>query len=191
MALSGNQAPRRGNSAVVRYSRTAIALHWILAAAVIAQLALGWWMLDIPKSPPGLRAGWFNVHKSIGMTIACVAAVRLAWRVTHPVPDADLGPSWRRAAARLSHRLLYVCMLLMPAAGFLGSSFTRYPIKFFGMTLPTPHVDWPAGKEFMSDIHYLTACVFVALVSLHVAAALWHWLQRDGVTARIGIPSPR
>jgi cytochrome b561 len=185
MAPSGIHA----SSTATRYTRVAVALHWLLAIALFAQLALGWWMLDIPKSPPGLRAGWFNLHKSIGITIALFVVLRLAWRVAHPVPAADAGPAWRRAAARLTHRLLYACMLVMPVSGVLGSSFTRYPIRFFGIVLPTPHADWPAAKQLMSDIHDATACVFVALVALHVAAAVWHWWQRDGVTARIGVPS--
>ena len=185
MALSGD----RPSSSAARYSRAAIALHWLLAALLVAQLALGWWMLDIPKSPPGLRAGWFNLHKSIGITIALLVLVRLAWRATHTPPDADLGPAWQRFAARWTHRLLYACMLAMPVTGFLGSSFTRYPIKFFGIALPTPHVDWPAAKQVMSDLHYAAACLFMTLAALHIAAALWHWLQSDGVTARMGIPS--
>ena len=187
MAPSGNPA----NSTVFRYTSFAIALHWVLAAALFAQFTLGWWMLDLPKSPPGLRAGWFNVHKSIGVTIALLVAVRLAWRLQHPAPEVDMGPAWRRAAARIMHTLLYGCMLAMPVSGLLGSSFTRYPIRLFGIALPTPHADWPAGKQLMSNLHYATACLFAALVVIHIAAALWHWWRRDDVSARIGIPSLR
>jgi cytochrome b561 len=179
------------SSTVARYTRTGIALHWLIAVALVAQFLLGWWMLDLPKSPPGLRAGWFNLHKSIGLTIAAFVLLRIFWRATHQVPDADLGAAWQRAAARTMHRLLYACMAVMPLSGFLGSSFTRYPVRYFGVVLPTPHIDWPAGKEWMSDIHYATACLFIALVAVHVGAALWHWWQRDGVATRMGIPSPR
>ena len=179
------------SSTVARYPAWGVALHWLLAAALVAQLALGWWMLDIPKSPPGLRAGWFNLHKSIGMTIAAFVVLRIVWRARARVPDADLGPAWQRTAARLTHRLLYVCMAVMPLTGFLGSSFTRYPVRYFGIVVPTPHVDWPAAKALMAGVHFTTACVFVALVAVHVGAALWHWSQRDGVTARMGMASLR
>lgn len=179
------------SSAVVRYTRTAIALHWVLAAALLAQLLLGWWMLGVPKSPSGLRAGWFNLHKSIGITIALVVLLRIAWRAAHGVPDAQAGPAWLRAAARTTHRLLYLCMAVMPIAGFLGSSFTAYPIRYFGILLPTPHAAWPAAKQLMSDIHFATAWLFVGLIAVHVVAAAWHWWQRDGVTGRMGIPSLR
>ena len=81
------RASTPASPAVVRYSRAAIAMHWILALALFAQLALGWWMLDVPKSPPGVRAGWFNLHKSIGITLALFVLVRLSWRLAHPLLD--------------------------------------------------------------------------------------------------------
>lgn len=172
-----------------RYTRVAVALHWLLAAALLAQLALGWWMLDIPKSPPGLRAGWFNLHKSLGITIGVAALLIVAWRIAHPRPADLLLPAWQRKAARLAHGALYACMLVMPISGYLGSTFTRYPVRYFGMVLPTWNHPWPAAKELMSDIHFGAVLLFMALLALHVAAALWHWLQRDGVAARMGLPS--
>jgi cytochrome b561 len=172
------------------YSRASVALHWLLAALLIAQLVLGWWMVDLPKSPPGLRAGWFNVHKSIGMSIAVLVALRLGWRAAHHVAEPAALQPWQRTAAQLAHGMLYACMLVMPVTGFLGSAFTRYPIRFFGFVVPVPHTEWPAAKQLMSDVHLATSYAFIALVVLHVAAAGWHWLQRDGIAARMGIPSP-
>ena len=185
MALSGS------SSAVVRYTRVAVALHWLLAAALVGQVVLGSWMIGLPKSPPGLRAGWFNVHKSIGITIALFVLLRIVWRVTHEVPGGEPGPAWRRNAARTVHRLLYFCMALMPLTGFLGSSFTAYPIRYFGVVLPTPHVDWPLGKQLMSDLHYGTANDNDTKNTQQDGAAGWHWWHRDGVAARMGSPSPR
>ncbi len=76
------------------YTRTAIALHWLIAILVIGQFAWGWWMQGIPKQPVGPRVDAFNLHKSIGMTIFLLMALRLAWRAGHPPPavaaDADL-----------------------------------------------------------------------------------------------------
>lgn len=170
------------------YTRAAIAIHWLIALALVGQLALGWWMLDIPKSPPGLRAGWFNLHKSIGITLALLVLLRIAWRARRPVaPDASL-PRWQRSAARLTHAALYASMLVVPLSGYLGSTFTRYPVKYFGLVLPQWNSEWPAAKELMSSVHYGAVWLLMALIALHVAAALWHWLRRDGVCARMGVP---
>ena len=171
-----------------RYSPVAIALHWFLAAALIYQVALGWWMLDLPKAPPGLRAGWFHVHKSIGIRLARAVLVRLSWRLGHPVAPHDGLPKWQRRAATWSHRLLYACMLLLPLSGYMGSVFSGYPVKFFGHALPSWLPPSPAGKELMSVLHFGLVWLFMGLVTLHVSAALWHWRRSDGVADRMGLP---
>lgn len=169
------------------YTRTAIVLHWLIAAAVLAQISLGWWMIDIPKSPPGVRAWWFNVHKSIGLTIGLLVLARIGWRLAHrPPPLPATLPAWQRIAARTSHVMLYVCMIVMPLSGYLGSSFTKYPIKYFGQTLPHWGWDAPGLKELCSQVHFVTVVIFMTLIVIHAAAALKHLLvNRDGVFQRM------
>lgn len=170
-----------------RYTSPAIGLHWIVALLVLGQFALGWWMLDIAKSPPGPRAYWFNAHKSIGLSIGLLVLARIAWRIGHRAPALPVTlPRWQALAAKASHLLLYLCMIVMPLSGYLGSSFSKYPIKYFGVTLP--HWGWeaPALKELCSQIHFATVWLFMALVALHIAAALKHLLvNRDGVFERM------
>jgi cytochrome b561 len=173
-----------------RHGWANITLHWLLAAALIYQVLLGWWMLDLPKSPAGLRAGWFNFHKSIGLSILIVVLVRLVLRRRDPVGPLAL-PEWQRRAATGNHALLYACMLALPLTGYLGSVFSGYPVRFFGVVLPAWGDAWPAGKQFMSALHLGLVWAFMGLAGVHVAAALWHWLQRDGVTARMGLPPLR
>src|SRR4030095_6396315 len=147
------------------YTATAKFLHWLIAAAVFVQISLGLWMIGIPKSPPGVRAYWFNVHKSIGITIGALVLLRLVWRLTHRAPSLPpSAPAWQRVAARTSHILLYACMIVMPLSGYLGSSFTKFPIIYWGMRLP--HWGWesPALKELMSQIHFTTVVIFITLI---------------------------
>ncbi|MGB2818418.1 MAG: cytochrome b [Burkholderiaceae bacterium] len=173
--------------AVVRYDRVAMALHWIIAVGVLSQIALGWWMIDIPKQPPGVRAYWFNVHKSIGITLGVLIVLRLSWRLTHRPPDLPASAAaWQARAARASHALLYVCMLAMPLAGYFGSVFSGYPIKYFGVTLPAWGWKDEALKDLFSAMHFTAALVFMLLIAVHVLAALKHWLiDRDGVFHRM------
>ena len=65
---------------IVRYTRTAVVLHWAIALIVVAQFGWGWLMQEIPKSPPGLRADAFNFHKSIGLCLLALMLFRLGWR---------------------------------------------------------------------------------------------------------------
>lgn len=172
--------------ATARYSRVAVALHWLLAAGLIYQLSLGLWMGGLPKTPPGLRADWFNWHKSIGLVLGLIIVLRALWRLSHAAPawPASL-PRWQALAAGSNHALLYACMLVMPLSGYLGSSFTAYPIKFFGMPLPRW---WGASadlKELFSSLHSGASQVFMLAIALHVLAALWHALRRDGMFQRM------
>ena len=171
-----------------RYTRTAIALHWIIALAVIAQFTWGWVMQSIPKQPPGLRADAFNLHKSIGLTILALMILRALWRWRHPAPPLPAMPAWQATIARANHWVIYACLFLMPVAGYLGSVFSGYPVRYFGVTLPTWGWKDEGLKTAMSVLHFTVSWVLLAAVALHVGAALKHWLwNRDGVVARMGL----
>jgi cytochrome b561 len=176
------------SSTMDRYSRAAVALHWLLAIALFVELALGWWMQGVPKSPPGIRAEWFNLHKSIGITVALLLPLRIFERSRSVRPGHDSLPAWQRRAANIGHVALYACMIVMPVSGYLGSTFTRYPVRFFGMVLPDWNRDWPAAKEWMSVLHSASVWIFVVLLGVHIAAALWHWMRRDEVCTAMGLP---
>src|SRR3979490_1910450 len=139
MAGTSNQPHRATSSSASasmsasdRYTRTAIVLHWLIAILVIAQFAWGWWMLGIPKQPVGPRVDAFNLHKSIGMTILALMVVRILWRIGHPPPPWRGVPGGQDSAARSNPVLLYAALVIQPLAGYLGSEFSGFPVKFFG-----------------------------------------------------------
>ena len=111
-------------------------MHWLIACAVIVQFGWGWWMLDIPKQPHGARVDAFNLHKSIGLTILLLMVARSLWRVTHPAPPLPAMPRWQSNLAHATHVLLYAVLFVQPLAGYLGSVFSGYPVKYFGAVLP-------------------------------------------------------
>lgn len=170
-----------------RYDRVAMTLHWLVAIGVLAQIILGLWMVDIPKLPAGVRVYWFNLHKSIGITLGVLIVVRLAWRFTRrPPPLPSTVPAWQRRVAGASHVLLYACMVTMPLAGYLGSTFSGYPIRYFGVLLPGWGWKDEALKDFFSNVHFFAALLFISLIKLHVLAAFKHlWMDRDGVFHRM------
>jgi cytochrome b561 len=169
-----------------RYTRTAIVLHWLIAAIVIGQFVWGWWMQEIPKQPPGLRADAFNFHKSIGMTIFLLMLLRLGWRLRHPPPPLPPMPAWQARLARANHRVLYAALFIMPLAGYLGSVWSGYPVKYFGIVLPSWADKHAELKDLCSVVHLVTSWVLLAAVALHVAAAAKHALiNRDGLLSRM------
>ena len=174
-----------------RYTLPAIALHWVIAAMVLAQFTLGWWMQEIPKQPPGERASAFNLHKSIGIAIFVLMMARIAWRATHPPPALPPMPRWQAALARWNHVILYVALVALPVTGYLGSEFSGYPVRFFGVTLPSWAGKQPQLKELMSQLHYWTTWALAAAFLAHLAGVVKHtWIDRDGLLGRMGWSRP-
>lgn len=172
----------------LKYDRMLVLLHWVLAMGLFYQLGLGLWMEDIPKDPPGIRAEWFNLHKSIGICLGLLILWRLGWRITHSVPAPPIGNTeFQNKLSQWAHRILYLCMAVLPLSGFMGSNFSQYPIKFFGLVLPKLWDPSPEGKELFSEIHEVTAFVMMIIIILHISAAVWHqWVKRDGLLSRMG-----
>jgi cytochrome b561 len=171
-----------------RYSRVAIALHWIVALLVVAQFALGWLMQGISKDPPGQRAAFFNVHKSIGLTILLLMLARLGWRLAHRPPPMPAMPRWHSLAAHATHWTLYATLIALPLVGYLGSEFSGYPVKYFGIVLPSWAGKNAQAKELMSVAHLALTWVLAGAVALHLAGVVKHALiDDDGLVARMGI----
>ncbi len=168
-----------------RYSALAIALHWLLAVAIIGALALGIYMSDLPFSPSRLKL--YNWHKWAGVSILLLSALRLLWRlIKRPPADLDM-PAWQKRAAHLTHALLYLLFFAVPLAGWAYSSAAGFPIVWFGV-LPLPDfvpVDKALAESFKL-IHKLLAYGMAALIVAHLAAALkHHFIDRDGLLRRM------
>ena len=157
-----------------RYTTTAIVLHWTVALIVIAQIALGWYMVDLPKRTPAV-AITYNLHKSIGIAAFALILARLAWRARHPAPALNgLLPAWQVRAATASHALLYLCMFLMPVSGFLASNFNRFGIHAFGIQIGPFFAEDKSLYGVFNGMHVATSTVFAILIAGHAAAALHH-----------------
>jgi len=177
---------RTNASAVMRYGGVAQGLHWLVAALVLSQFGLGWYMSDLPLSQ--LKFDLYQLHKSLGLTIFALAVVRLAWRLGHPPPPLPAGlPAWERAAARSTHALLYALLLVQPLIGFLQSNAANFPVVMWGV-LPVPALigtDEVLGETLL-EVHEAVASVLLALIALHVLAALrHHFLLKDDVLRRM------
>ena len=169
-----------------RYTRTAVALHWLAAILIFAAFPLGLIMSDLPLSP--LKLKLISYHKWLGVSVFLLAAARLAWRATHtPPPLPDVMPAWQRRAASGLHFLLYLLLFAIPLSGWLMSSAKGFQTVYFGV-LPLPDL---IGKDkalgdALQEVHEMLNYGLLALVSAHVAAALKHqFIDRNGILARM------
>jgi cytochrome b561 len=169
------------------YTRTAIALHWLIALLIVCGFALGWVMTDIPGFTP-TKLKYFSWHKWIGVTVFALAVVRIIWRATHAVPPMPRRmPQWQSVAANLVHLLLYVLMIAIPASGYLYSSAANVPVVYLGIVpLPRLIAPDPELKAVLKTVHVALNYSLVVLVAMHIAAAIKHqWFDRDGLLSRM------
>ncbi|NYT25840.1 cytochrome b [Alcaligenaceae bacterium] len=169
-----------------RYTPTAIFLHWLVALGLVGTFALGFYMEGLPLSPNKLKL--YSWHKWAGISLLALVVIRLAWRLTHRVPDlpTTMGPA-ARFLAHAGHWLLYVLMLAIPVSGWLMSSAQGVPVVWFGV-LPLPDLvsrDAALGA-LLRDIHVTLNYTLLVVVIGHVAAALQHhFIKKDTVLARM------
>ena len=176
-----------GKKPINSFNKTAILLHWGIAFLIMAQFLIGLDMVDIPKGLDSSRPFWFNTHKSIGIVLGCLILFRLYWRLRSGVPESPAGsPTWERIAANLSHILLYFCMILMPISGLVGSLFSKYDLLFVGIKIPKFFEHDVFIKDLMTNTHQWTAYIFLAIICIHILAAVKHLvIDCDGVFERM------
>ena len=170
----------------VGYSRTSIALHWLIALLIFAAFPLGLYMHELPLSPRKLQL--YSYHKWLGMCVLLLVLLRVLWRATHRPPPLVAGmPRWQEVAAHGAHHGLYLLMLAVPLTGWLMSSALGFTVVWFGV-LPLPDL---VGKdkalgEALKAVHEFLNYALLLLVIVQVAGAVKHQLiDRDGTLARM------
>ena len=171
---------------VLAYTRTAIALHWLIALLVFVTFPVGVVMSEMALSPDKLRM--LSYHKWLGVTVFILLVVRLVWRVAHqPAPLLASMPQWQVLAAKGVHVLLYVLLIAIPLSGWLMSSAKGFQTVYLGV-LPLPDLltkDKALG-DALSNLHLVLNITMLLLVTAHVAAAIKHqFVYRDGTLARM------
>ncbi|WP_106639081.1 cytochrome b [Allosphingosinicella vermicomposti] len=173
-----------------RYTPVGIIFHWVMAALVILQLALGWYTTRMYAGGDRLTA--YQWHSDLGLLILFLAFLRFAWRmmVPGPINDADKG-GWQTNIAYATHVVFYLCFFGLPITGWmmwsaLGDGRPLYvaglvpwpQMPFGGLD---PQWQW-AILDWAEDLHQMFILILIILIPLHVGAALkHHWWDRDDV----------
>ena len=155
------------------YTETQKLLHWSVLLLCIVQFPTSWAIQrthDFHRQ--GLEPEAFDlllhkVHAFSGWTILALVGLRLFLRLLLGGPALpSIIPLWQRRAAAVNHALLYVVLLALPVTGTAAMYVTQLAVPF----------------------HQALVYLGIALVAIHVGAAIIHAFARDGTVARM-IPS--
>jgi cytochrome b561 len=161
--------------------------HWILGVMIIGMLAYGWWMNHIPARAD--RFFYRSIHADIGYLVLLLMVVRLIWRGINPTPALPEGPPrWQRIAAYINHGALYAVTIVVAMLGWAHSGAHKPDYAdWFGL-FRVPQFTSPdkATADIYEDRHIYAAYLLLALIVIHLAAAVWHhFIKRDRVAARM------
>ncbi|OOG22198.1 hypothetical protein B1C78_15505 [Thioalkalivibrio denitrificans] len=168
------------------YGLVSQSFHWLVVVLILVQYTWAWRIANAE----GLRARFELVtqHKTLGMTILALAALRLAWRLYDPPPPLpDTIHRMEHLAAQVMHRLLYGLIFALPLSGWFYSSAAGLGDYWWGpLSLPTPVATDEALEDILGVIHRGLGLSLAVLAGLHVLAALRHqFLLKDGLLWRM------
>ncbi|WP_328803820.1 cytochrome b [Paracoccus xiamenensis] len=172
------------------YRRPARWMHWLIAVLVLLMIPAG--LIMVQKGlPRPVQDTLFIFHKNTGVILFLLMVLRLAYRWRYPPPPLPGSvPGWQRLAAHVTHIGLYVLLIVMPISGYVRVRAGGFPIEGLdalgiGTLLPKSEALATAAQS----VHITCAFLLMALIGLHVAAALQHALiRRDGIWSRIWPP---
>ena len=190
-----------------RYTKTAVYLHWLIAIGIFSMFALGWYMSDLPKEAPkqmaydlfdldiytwqlteeaSPRSFYFNLHKSIGISIFGLIIIRIIWRFTHKPPA--LLSSYKaieRKLATYAHYLLYILMVALPFTGLKTAMYSKYGVKWFGVDF-IAGVDDKAVRDFYKESHEIVGIIILVIIAIHILGTLKHkFFDKDDTIKRM------
>jgi cytochrome b561 len=161
--------------------------HWGLGFVIIGMLAYGWWMNHMAARPE--RFFHRSIHADIGYVVLLLMVIRLIWRSFNPVPalPAEL-PVWQRWSARAINGALYAVTIVVALAGWAHSGAHKpdYADWFGLFRVPQFTSTDKATANFYENLHIYLAYLLIALIVVHILAALYHLLVRgDNIASRM------
>ena len=174
-------------SQAVRYRKIVMWIHWVTAILVIMQVYIGFTFHDLPRGSEE-RAFVFGWHKTWGVLILVLALLRVAVRLMNPPPPYPSDyPKLKRFIAVWNHRLFYILLIALPLTGLAAVSGRAengwVPLQ---LGLQIPAIPGISPENEFGDVHDTLVIITLALVVLHVGAALYNqFVDRGPVAGRM------
>ena len=162
-------------------------LHWLTAGLMLCAFVLAF-SIDLTTSRAS-HTVFLQLHRSVGLSIWIVTLVRLVWRNFAEYPDwpSDM-PQAMRVAAMASEYVLYALLMTQPILGILQTNAHGDHVNFFLIgQLPALIERNRLLSQQLMTLHKAVGFSLLALIALHVSAALFHhfWRRDDTLTAML------
>lgn len=188
-----------------RWDVSSKALHWCIVMAIIITAPAGYVMSSTYgasfKDATALKLHLLasQIHHTLGFLVLAAALIWITRRLIRGRPVSAIGPSPARAASGIVHFALLLLLILLPLSGWAAISALADSVQFGTTHLwffsadhllpriwqPLPFND-PSGYARFAKWHIWGLWSGLALVSVHLLAALWHhWVRRDSVLRRM------
>lgn len=170
-----------------RFDQTSMVFHWLTVLLIVIQFASIWAHVAVGHHS-SLAAPLLSLHRSAGVLIWFVTVMRLFWRHVFgylpPFPPSM--SKFQQIAAKTNEYGLYLMLLTLPVTGLARVMLRGQPFDLFFLHLPALLEPNPALRSIFVTAHGYSAKALMALIGLHVGAALFHRLVlRDGVLNRM------
>lgn len=156
-----------------RYPFSIVLIHWLIAAAIGANLIIGWMLDDATEL--------LDLHRTLGMAILVLTIFRLFFRFMsrRKIPDSANEPgTLQYLAEKVVHSLLYVGMVMVPLLGWLKTNAAGHDLVLFDtISFPTLIERNRELSSFFGLSHSIAAYCFALLIGLHVVGGIAHYMM--------------
>ena len=150
------------------YSGLQIGLHWAIALLIGTNYLVSEGMEESFDGMMEGRAvtGWTpSIHVYVGVAVLVLVAIRILVRITRGAPGPVQGGTLFDKLGEVSHWVLYVLMLAVPALGAIS---------------------WYLKIDQTAGLHVIVMNVMMILIGLHAVAALFHqFILKDHLLMRM------
>lgn len=170
-------------SSSTRYGSVAIAIHWLTALLIVALFATG--LLAAAQMDPAAKVALLRAHVPLGVGALLLTLLRIIWwLVADRRPALPAGqPDWQKFMAKAVHFALYLIVLESAGSGIATIVLSdALPAIIGNGALPDFNTVLPRA------VHGVGSRVMLALLAMHIGAALYHqFIRRDGLMGRMGL----
>ena len=156
---------------ISQYGIIAKIFHWATFLFLIVQIPFGFYISGLEFSME--KANFENYHSLSGIVIFYLILGRLIWKFLNPAPESWDKNKLRKIIAKTNYFLMYSFIIIIVVSGVLKKFYTEEPVNLLIFKIQSSKTVFELS-DFFYSLHEISNFILIALVSLHVTAALYH-----------------